>query len=92
MEKGFSNAVNIVLRQANANAARCVCVWAALALREEGFDRNGIKRVLDSIIKYSKQSCGKTNIQEQLEHIERVTGLKIVWATDDVVTVEELED
>ena len=51
MAKGFSNAVNIVLRQANANAARCVCVWAALALREEGFDRNGIKRVLDSIIK-----------------------------------------
>ena len=92
MAKGFTNAVNAVLKQANANAARCVCVWAALALREEGFDRNGIKRVLDNIIKYSRLSCGKTDIKEQLDHIANVTGLRIVWKSDDKVEVEEIAD
>ena len=92
MAKGFTNAVNAVLRQANANASRCVCVWSALALREEGFDREGIKRVLDNIIKYSRLSCGKTDIQEQLDHIANVTGLRIVWKSDDKVEVEEIAD
>lgn len=92
MAKGFTNAVNVVLKQANANAARCVCVWATLALREEGYDRDGIKRVLDNIIKYSRLSCGKTDIKEQLDHIEKVTGLRIVWASDDTISVEQLDD
>ena len=92
MAKGFTNAVNAVLRQANANASRCVCVWSALALREEGFDREGIKRVLDNIIKYSRLSCGKTDLQEQLDHIANVTGLRIVWKSDDKVEVEEIAD
>ena len=92
MAKGFTNAVNVVLKQANANAARCVCVWAALALREDGYDRDGIKRVLDNIIKYSRLSCGKVDIKEQLDHIEKVTGLRIVWASDDTISVEQLDD
>ena len=88
----FAKAVNAVRRQCNANAARCVCVWAALALREEGFEREQLKRVLDNIIKYSRQSMNHVDINDQLDHIERVTGLRIVWASDDVVTMEELED
>lgn len=92
MAKGFTNAVNVVLKQANANAARCVCAWAALALREEGFGKARIRRVLDNILKYSRQSCGKVDLQEQLEHLERVCGLRIVWASDDTVTIEDLED
>lgn len=92
MAKGFANAVNAVIKQANANAARCVCIWAALALREEGYGKNRIKRVLDNIIKYSKQSCGKTDIEEQVKHIENVTGLKIVWTSDMEVSVEDVED
>jgi len=92
MAKGFANAVNAVLKQANANAARCVCVWAALALREEGYEREGIVRVLNNILKYSRQSCGKVDIQEQLDHLSRVCGLNIIWASDDTIRVEELDD
>ena len=92
MAKGFANAVSSVLKQAHANAARCVCVWAALALREEGYGRKRIKRVLDNILKYSRQSLSKVDIKDQLDHLERVTGLRIVWTSDDVVTIEELED
>jgi len=92
MAKGFTNAVNAVMKQATANASRCICVWAALALREEGYDREGIKRVLDSILKYSQVTRGKTDIKEQLDHIEKVTGLRIVWASDDTVSIEELDD
>lgn len=91
-KNGFQNAVNAVMKRCNANAARCVCVWAALALREEGFERDGIKRVLDNILKYSRQSSSKVDINDQLDHIEKVTGLRIVWASDDTVTIEELED
>lgn len=92
MAKGFANAVNAVLKQANANAARCVCVWAALALREEGYEREGIVRVLNNILKYSRQSCGKVDIQEQLDHLAKVCGLNIIWASDDKITIEELDD
>lgn len=92
MASGFTKAVNAVLKQANANAARCVCVWAALALREEGYEREGIVRVLNNILKYSRQSCGKVDIQEQLDHLARVCGLNIIWASDDTVRIEELDD
>lgn len=92
MAKGFTNAVNAVLKQAHANASRCVCVWTALALREEGFGKQRIKRVLENIIKYARQSYSKVDLQDQLDHIERVTGLRIIWASDDTVTIEELED
>lgn len=92
MAKGFSNAVNAVLKQAHANASRCICVWTALALREEGYGRHRIKRVLENILKYSRQSLNHVDIKDQLDHIERVTGLRIVWASDDTVRIEELED
>lgn len=92
MAKGFANAVNAVLKQANANAARCVCVWAALALREEGYEREGIVRVLNNILKYSRQSCGKVDIQDQLNHLAKACGLNIVWASDDTIRIEELDD
>ena len=92
MAKGFTNAVNAVIKQANASATRCICVWSALALREEGYDREGIKRVLDNIIKYSQVTRGKVDVKEQLDHIEKITGLRIVWKSDDKIEVEEIAD
>lgn len=39
MAKGFAMAMAEVTKKAHANAARCCMVWAALALREEGYGK-----------------------------------------------------
>lgn len=88
----FANTVNKLLKQSNANATRCCMVWAALALREEGYGRERLKRVLENIHKYACSLNGKTTINEQLDHIERVTGLRIVWEDDDTIRLEDLEE
>ena len=87
----FNKAVNEVIKRANANASRCVCVWAALALREEGLEGGDIKRILENILKYSKTTLGANDIDNQAKHIENVTGLRISWKTDEV-TIEDLEE
>jgi flagellin-specific chaperone FliS len=87
----FSKAVNEVVKRANQNAARCVCIWAALALREEGLEGGDIKRILENILKYSKTTLGQNDIENQAEHIEKVTGLRIKWKNDDI-TIEDLEE
>ena len=89
---GFNRAVNVVLKQAHANATRCFLVWTALALREEGYESEDLKRVLDNILKYSKTTLGKNDIDTQLKHIENVTGLRIVWTREDEITLEEIEE
>lgn len=87
----FNKAVNEVIKRANANASRCVCIWAALALREEGLEGGDIRRILENILKYSKTTLGANDIENQAKHIEKVTGLRISWETDDV-TIEDLEE
>ena len=87
----LNKTINEIIRRANANASRCVCIWAALALREEGMEGKDIKRVLEDIFKYSKTTLGANDIENQAKHIEKVTGLKIDWKDDDEVTIEELE-
>lgn len=87
----LSKVINEITKKANANASRCVCIWAALALREEGFEGKDIKRVLENILKYSKTTLGNNDIENQAKHIENVTGLRIDWKKDDEVTIEELE-
>lgn len=87
----LSKVINEITKKANANASRCVCIWAALALREEGFEGKDIKRVLENILKYSKTTLGNNDIENQAKHIENVTGLRIQWTNDDEVTIEELE-
>lgn len=87
----LAKVINEITKKANANASRCVCIWAALALREEGYEGKDIKRVLENIFKYSKTTLGANDIENQAKHIEKVTGLKINWTNDDEVTIEELE-
>ena len=87
----LAKVINEITKKANANASRCVCIWAALALREEGYEGKDIKRVLENIFKYSKTTLGANDIDNQAKHIEKVTGLKIDWTNDDEVTIEELE-
>lgn len=91
-KNNFANAVNVVLKQAHANSTRCILVWATLALREEGFGRKRIKRVLDSIHKYANTLNNKNTIENQLQHIEKTLGLRIVWRNDDEITIEEIEE
>lgn len=88
----FARTVDKLTKQAHANATRCIMVWTALALREEGFGRVRIKRVLENIHKYACTLNGKTTIDDQLRHIESITGLKIVWRNDDTITIDELEE
>ncbi|MCR5466793.1 MAG: hypothetical protein K6F11_08180 [Lachnospiraceae bacterium] len=92
MAKGFAQAVAAVTKQAHANAARCCMVWAALALREEGYGSKRIKRVLENIYKYAVTLNGKTTIEEQTEHIARVTGLRIVWKDGNKISIDDVED
>lgn len=92
MKNHFANTVNSLLKQANTNATRCIMVWCALALREEGFGGKRIKRVLESVHKYAMAINGKATIDEQLAHIENVTGLKIVWNDDDSISIEDCEE
>lgn len=92
MANNFAKTVNEIRKQANANAVRCIMVWSALALREEGFGGKRIKRVLMNIHKYANQLNGKATIDEQLAHIERVTGLKIVWTSENEITIEEMKE
>ena len=87
----LAKTINEITKKANANASRCVCIWAALALREEGYEGKDIKRVLENILKYSKTTLGANDIENQAKHIEKVTGLKIDWKDDDEVPIEELE-
>ena len=92
-KRGLSNTINIVLKQAHANATRCIMVWCALALREEGFGRVRIKRVLEAIYKYANTTNnGKVSIEDQLKHIENTLGLRIVWTNEDTITIEEMEE
>lgn len=88
----FARTVNNVLKQSHANATRCCMVWAALALREEGYGRDRMKRVLENIHKYACTLNGKTTINDQLKHIENVTGLRIVWGDNDEIRIEDLEE
>lgn len=90
--RGFANAVNAVIKQANTNATRCIPVWTALALREEEYGKVRIKRVLENIQKYSHTICEKSTIEEQIKHIENVVGLKIVWGSDDEISIEDIDD
>ena len=92
MAKGFAQAVAAVTKQAHANAARCCMVWAALALREEGYGKARIKRVLENIYKYANTLNGKSTIEEQTEHIAKVVGLHIVWTDSNTIRIDELED
>ena len=87
----LAKTINEITKKANANASRCVCIWAALALREEGMEGKDIRRVLENILKYSKTTLGNNDIENQAKHIENVTGLRIQWTNDDEVTIEELE-
>ncbi len=91
-KNNFAKAVNNVLKQSHANATRCCMVWAALALREEGYGRDRLKRVLDNILKYACALNSKVSINEQLEHIEKITGLRIVWGDDDEIRIEDCEE
>ena len=87
----LAKVINEITKKANANASRCVCIWAALALREEGYEGKDIKRVLENIFKYSKTTLGANDIENQAKHIENVTGLRIRWTKDDEITIDELE-
>ena len=91
-KNNFSKTVNVILKQAHATATRCVLAWAALALREEGFGSKRIRRVLENIHKYACTLNGKSTIDEQLKHIENVTGLRIVWTDSDEIRIDEIED
>ena len=87
----FAKSVNQVVKRANQNAARCVCIWAALALREEGMEGPQIKKVLENILKYSKTTLSQNDIENQARHIEKVTGIRIDYESDEV-TIEDLEE
>lgn len=87
----LNKTINEIIKRANMNASRCVCIWAALALREEGMEGEDIKRVLENILKYSKTTLGNNDIENQAKHIENVTGLRIRWTKDDEITIDELE-
>ena len=88
----FAKAVNEITKRAHQNAARCILIWAALALREEGYGKERMKRVLDNIVKYSQQSISGTDIEEQMRHVERITGLRFVFTSENSITVEEIAD
>lgn len=92
MANNFAKIVNEIRKQAHANAVRCIMVWSALALREEGFGGKRIKRVLIKIHKYANQLNGKTTIDEQLAHIERITGLRIIWTSENEITIDEVKE
>lgn len=92
MAKGFANTVAMITKQAHANATRCCMVWAALALREEGYGKARIKRVLENIYKYANTLNGKNTIDDQLKHIEDTVGLRIVWSDDNTITMDEVEE
>ena len=87
----LNKTINEIIKRANKNASRCVLIWAALALREEGMEGEDIKRVLENILKYSKTTLGNNDIENQAKHIENVTGLRIRWTKDDEITIDELE-
>jgi len=91
-KNSFSRTVNVILKQAHANATRCCMAWTALALREEGFGKERLKRVLENIHKYACTLNGKSTINEQLAHIEKITGLRIVWDDDDEIRIEDCEE
>lgn len=91
MAKGFALAVEQVRKQAQQNAAKCCVIWTALALREEGFGAKRIKRVLENLHKYAVTLTGTNTIDDQVKHIERVTGLKIRW-TSDQMTIDDVEE
>lgn len=88
----YAKSVNNVIKMANTNASRCVLVWAALALREEGYGRKRMKRVLENIYKYAKTLGGRNTIEEQLKHIENTLGIRIVWNPNDELSIEDIED
>lgn len=91
MAKGLANAISEVRKQAQLNAAKCCVIWTALALREEGFGAVRIKRVLENLHKYATTVTAGTTIDEQVKHIENVTGLKIHWSGNDM-TIDGLEE
>lgn len=92
MAKGFANTVAMITKQAHANAARCCMVWAALALREEGYGKARIKRVLENIYKYANTLNGKNTIDDQLNHIAETIGLRIVWNEENTITIDEIKE
>lgn len=91
-KNSFSKVVDKITKQAHANATRCCMVWIALALREEGFGSKRIKRVMENVHKYACTLNGKNTIDDQLKHIEQITGLRIIWTDSDEIRMEELED
>lgn len=92
MANSQAKMITAITKRAHANAARCIMVWCALALREEGFGSKRIKRVLEAVHKYAVAVTGKVSIEEQLDHIERVTGLRIRWGSPDDVTSISVEE
>ena len=93
MNNHLAKMIKEVQRRSHHNAARCICVWAALALREEGYGKDRIKRVLENIRKYATLTLsGDINIDEQIQHIANVTGLRIVQREEGEITIEEIEE
>ena len=91
MNKVLINAIKRERKQATMDAAKACVVWMALALREEGYGAERIARVLKAVHKYSQTVVGGIAIEEQLEHIKKVTGLVINW-NDNEMTIEGLEE
>ena len=90
--KHMLKAINAVRDQQRAMAAKCFMYWVALALREEGYGKSRIKRVLENVHKYAATMNGKSSLEEQERHIANVCGIKIEWSTDNTLTVEEIEE
>lgn len=91
MNKVLINAIMRERKQATMDAAKACVVWMALALREEGYGADRIARVLKAVHKYSQSVIGGIAIEEQLKHIENVTGMRITWK-DEEMTIDGLEE
>lgn len=91
MNKSLVNALKNEYRRGIKDSSKACAVWVALALREEGFGGERIGKVLMAMHKYSQTVVNGVAIEEQIKHIESVTGLKIRWEEDDL-TIEGLED
>lgn len=93
MKNHLAKAIADVTKRANANATLCTLVWAALALREEDVGGEQLRRILENIKKYARLTVGgEIDIDDQLKHIENVTGLRICWKKDYEITIEEIEE
>lgn len=99
MANNIMKAAKEIDRLAKRRACKCVVVWAALALREEPEfnqdteeSRAKIRRVLRNIHKYASTLTGPTSIDEQVKHVEKVCGFKIVWKDDMELSIDDIYD